>query len=429
MNRVVFFVAFIIILIFPFSVNSFNDEGVSYFEVVKKLKNEIISIVIKTEISNPSELVFNEQEKLLLSKKSEQLKIAKVKSVENLIVTYANESTTNNENINKYLAKFKWLSLREKKGGVKGIYLNGYHFINSEKMQSISNILSKTNINTVVLDVKTDNGHILYDSGLKEVVELKNKRVKYDRNTLLEFKNEFNIYLIGRVVAFQDPSFAKIFQNSAVKDPATNSPYNQNGQYFLDPGDENARNYVLNIAIEACALGFDEIQFDYIRYPDTNTRGLIYEDENTSKNGTENINSFLRYSKDVLNGMGCLVSADIFGYVLQNRSDNGIGQHLESLAETVDFISPMVYPSHYSNGSFGYKYPNNFPYEVVSAALNDGINRGIEKEKIRPFLQGFWHDSKDIQLNIKAAENKNLDWIIWNNSSQYEVEYFTKVES
>lgn len=429
MNRVIFFVAFIIILIFPFSVNSFNDDGVSYFEVVKKLKNEIISIVIKTEISNPSELVFNEQEKLLLSKKSEQLKIAKVKSVENLIVTYANESTTNNENINKYLAKFKWLSLREKKGGVKGIYLNGYHFINSEKMQSIGNILSKTNINTVVLDVKTDNGHILYDSGLKEVVELKNKRVKYDQNTLLEFKNEFNIYLIGRVVAFQDPSFAKIFENSAVKDPATNSPYNQNGQYFLDPGDENARNYVLNIAIEACALGFDEIQFDYIRYPDTNTRGLIYEDENTSKNRTENINSFLRYSKDVLNGMGCLVSADIFGYVLQNRSDNGIGQHLESLAETVDFISPMVYPSHYSNGSFGYKYPNNFPYEVVSAALNDGINRGIEKEKIRPFLQGFWHDSKDIQLNIKAAENKNLDWIIWNNSSQYEVEYFTKVES
>ena len=429
MNRVVFFVAFIIILIFPFSVNSFNDEGVSYFEVVKKLKNEIISIVIKTEISNPSELVFNEQEKLLLSKKSEQLKIAKVKSVKNLIVTYANESTTNNENINKYLAKFKWLSLKEKKGGVKGIYLNGYHFINSEKMQSISNILSKTNINTVVLDVKTDNGHILYDSQLPEVGELNNARVKYDQSVLNEFKDEFNIYLIGRVVAFQDPSFARNFENSSIIDPTTNSPYVQNGQYFLDPGDERARNYILNIAIEACSLGFDEIQFDYIRYPDTNVKGLIYEDENIAKNRIENINSFLRYSRDILNGMGCLVSADIFGYVLQNKSDNGIGQHLETIAETVDFISPMVYPSHYSKGSFGYQYPNNFPYEVVSAALNDGIKRGIEKEKIRPFLQGFWHDAKDVQLNIKAAEDKNLDWIIWNNSSQYELEYFTKIES
>ena len=117
------------------------------------------------------------------------------------------------------------------------------------------------------MDVKTDNGHILYDSRLPEVGELKNARVKYDQSVLNEIKDEFNIYLIGRVVAFQDPSFARNFENSSVIDPATNSPYVQSGQYFLDPGDEKARNYVLNIAIEACSLGFDEIQFDYIRYP------------------------------------------------------------------------------------------------------------------------------------------------------------------
>ena len=429
MNRVIFFVAFIILLIVPFSINSVNDDGVSYFEIVKKLKNEIISIVLKTEITSPNELVFNEEERLLLNKKSKEFRTAEAEYSENLITIYTSEAIANNKNVNMYLAKCEWLSLKEKEGGVKGIYLNGYDFTNSEKMDSIITILSETKVNTIVLDVKTDNGHILYDSNLQEVNELNNKRVKYDRSLLLEFKQEFNIYLIGRVVAFQDPYFAKNFENSSVIDSTTNSPYSQNGQYFLDPGDKKARDYVLNIAIEACSLGFDEIQFDYIRYPDTNKKDLIYGDENTYENRIKNINSFLRFSKDTLNGMGCLVSADIFGYVLQNKSDNGIGQHLETIAETVDFISPMVYPSHYSKGSFGYQYPNNFPYEVVSAALNDGINRGIEKEKIRPFLQGFWHDSRDVQLNIEAAENKNLDWIIWNNSSQYELEYFTKIES
>ena len=429
MNRVIFFIAFIILLIVPFSINSVNDDGVSYFEIVKKLKNEIISIVVKTEITSPNELVFNEEDRLLLNKKSKEFRIIEAENLENLITIYASEATSNNKNINTYLAKFEWRSLKENEGGVKGIYLNGYDFTNSEKMDSISTILSETKVNTIVLDVKTDNGHILYDSNLQEVNELNNKRVKYDQSLLLEFKKEFNIYLIGRVVAFQDPYFAKNFKNSSVIDATTNSPYSQNGQYFLDPGDKKARDYVLNVAIEACSLGFDEIQFDYIRYPDTNKKDLNYQNENTYENRIENINSFLRFSRDILNGMGCLVSADIFGYVLQTKADNGIGQHLETIAETVDFISPMVYPSHYSKGSFGYQDPNNFPYEVVSAALNDGINRGIEEEKIRPFLQGFWHDTQDVQLNIKAAENKNLDWIIWNNSSQYEVEYFTKIES
>jgi hypothetical protein len=429
MNRVIFFIAFIILLILPPSITSLNDEGISYLEIIKKLNNEIISTTVKNSIISPDELVFSEKDKLLLDKKSEEFKTNEDKNFENLITTYSIESITTGKNINTYLARFKWLSLKEKKGGVKGIYLNGYDFTNTKKLQSISIILSETEINTVVLDVKTDNGHVLYDSQIPEVSELNNERVKYDQSVLKEFKDKFNIYLIGRVVAFQDPSFARNFENSSVIDPTTNSPYMQNGQYFLDPGDERARNYVLNIAIEACSLGFDEIQFDYIRYPDTKVKGLIYEDENIAKNRTENINSFLRHSRDILNGMGCLVSADIFGYVLQNKSDNGIGQHLETISETVDFISPMVYPSHYSKGSFGYQYPNSFPYEVVSAALNDGIKRGIEKEKIRPFLQGFWHDSKDVQLNIKAAEDKNLDWIIWNNSSQYELDYFTKIES
>ena len=136
---------------------------------------------------------------------------------------------------------------------------------------------------------------------------------------------ELNIYLIGRVVAFQDPIFSRKYSESAIIDSRTNTPYSQDGQYFLDPSDENSKDYILNIALEACLLGFDEIQFDYIRYPDTSYQGLVYDEESNFENRTKNIDSFLLSATNALHDIGCLASADIFGYVLNAKNDNGIG--------------------------------------------------------------------------------------------------------
>ena len=331
--------------------------------------------------------------------------------------------------MNRNLAIYEYREFVNEFGGIKGIYLNSYDFLNLDKMSSIKAIIDETVVNTLVIDVKTDHGHLMYDSNVQESYEINNERVKFNETSLEELKTNHNLYLIGRVVAFQDPLFAKTYEDSSVFNSKTNSIFSKNGQYFLDPSDQKSRNYILNIAIEACHLGFDEIQFDYIRYPDAVNNHLVYEEESNFENRTRNINSFLYEATKILHGEGCLVSADIFGYVLQSESDNGIGQHLETIVKSVDFISPMVYPSHYSNGSFGYKYPNKHPYEVVTAALSDGLYRGTKAEQLRPYLQGFWHTSEDVRLNIKAAEDLGLDWIIWNNSSMYDANYFTKIES
>ena len=156
---------------------------------------------------------------------------------------------------------------------------------------------------------------------------------------------------------------------------------------------------------------------------------MVFKESSDYENRVKTINTFLSKATELLHNEGCLVSADIFGYVLTNKLDGGIGQNLESIIKNVDFISPMVYPSHYSDNSFGYANPNNHPYEIVSAALSDGLERGVSERQLRPFLQGFWHTIKDVQENIKAAENKKLDWLIWNNSSVYELDYFSKLES
>ena len=422
MNRAFFIILFVALLIIPLSINNVNNEGISYFELIAEIGMGML------EDSDPEKeinIVVSESQKNKITKKLNSINDFE----NNLLNQFEALQTETLKDVNAYIAKDNWKQFSEINGGIKGIYLSGYHLLVEEKIKPIKEIVNNTVVNTIVLDVKTDNGHLMYDSQIDSVAELKNERIKYDSTTLQELQNELDIYLIGRVVAFQDPIFSRKYIESAIIDSKTNSPYSQNGQYFLDPSDKKSRDYVLNIALEACLLGFDEIQFDYIRYPDTSYQGLIYDEDSNFETRTKNINSFLLEATEALHDIGCLASADIFGYVLNAKNDNGIGQYLETIVESVDFISPMVYPSHYSRGSFGYNYPNSHPYEVVTAALNQGLSRGINEEQLRPFLQGFWHSSEDVALNIKAAEDKGLDWIIWNNSSVYQIDFFTTIQS
>ena len=429
MNRVVFIFLSILLIVFPLTIENIENENVSYFELVKNITTELIHTVVKAQVKNPEEIIFTNDQVALLKINLDELEVIDFEFENNLIQNYERSIIQINKDLNKNLAIYEYRKFVNEFGGIKGIYLNSYDFVNLDKMSSIKAIIDETVVNTLVIDVKTDHGHLMYDSNVQESYEINNERVKFNKTSLEELKTNHNLYLIGRVVAFQDPLFAKTYEDSSVFNSKTNSIFSKNGQYFLDPSDQKSRNYVLNIAIEACNLGFDEIQFDYIRYPDAVNNHLVYKEESNFENRTRNINSFLYEATKILHGEGCLVSADIFGYVLQSESDNGIGQHLETIVKSVDFISPMVYPSHYSNGSFGYKYPNKHPYEVVTAALNDGLYRGTKVEQLRPYLQGFWHTPKDVRLNIKAAEDIGLDWIIWNNSSVYDTNYFTKIES
>jgi hypothetical protein len=324
-------------------------------------------------------------------------------------------------------ASLEFNKFKKEHDEIRGVYLNGYLFNNPNKRESIEEILMSTNVNSLVIDVKTDNGHILFDTDVEEVSYLNNERVKFSKNDIQDLREIKDLYLIARLVVFQDPLFTKFFPDEAVFDSRLNKPYSQNGQFFLDPSSEKVQNYIVNIAVEACRLGFDEIQYDYIRYPDSNNKFMRFDTKNDFENRVNNINSFLSKSRKMLHNEGCLLSADTFGYILTNKQDGGIGQNLESIVENVDFISPMVYPSHYTNGSFGYQNPNKHPYEVITAALTDALDRGIDKDKIRPFLQGFWHSNEDIRNNIKAASDLKMDWLIWNILSVYELDSFSKL--
>ena len=421
MNRVanfflVFVLAFAITNYFSRDINSeiSNNQTVTNTTIYKRDVAVEISKTINSIDTNKIDADIANKEQQFSSK---------------LISDLNEELVVLNQEITFLIQQQKFSQFREKHGGVRGVYLNGYHMTNNSKLEIINNILDNTNVNSLVIDVKTDNGHILFDSVNELAVEMSNVRSKYNSERLNTLKDKNDLYLIGRVVVFQDPLFAKNYPNEAVFDSYRNNIYSQDGQYFIDPGSEKAREYVINIAKEACELGFDEIQFDYIRYPDSNYKYMVFKDENNYDNRIKNINSFLMVAKKEINSLGCFVSADVFGFILTNKFDGGIGQNLETIIENVDFLSPMVYPSHYSKGSFGYQNPNRNPYGVITSALDDALERGVEEIKLRPFLQGFWHSDTEVQENIRAAEDKNLDWIIWNVSSSYNLGYFSKLDS
>jgi hypothetical protein len=197
-------------------------------------------------------------------------------------------------------ASMKINKFKKENDQIRGIYLNGYLFNNPSKRESIEKILTNTDVNTLVIDVKTDNGHILFDTEIDEVIYLNNERVKFTNNDLQELREIKDIYLVGRLVVFQDPLFAKVFPDEAVFDSRLNKPYSQNGQFFLDPSSKKVQDYIINIAIESCRLGFDEIQYDYIRYPDSSSKFMQFDTKNDFENRVNNINSFLSRSRQLL---------------------------------------------------------------------------------------------------------------------------------
>ena len=165
----------------------------------------------------------------------------------------------------------------------------------------------------------------------------------------------------------------------------------------------------------------DEIQFDYIRFPDSRRPSATFDGPIDPESRITTITSFAEEARTALSALGCAVAADIFGFVTTVTDDGGIGQQWEELTQVLDVVSPMLYPSHYDDGWFGFDRPNDHPGEVVSAALEDAFDRMQTGIVIRPWLQDFGHRDDQVRSSINAAEEFQLGWMLWNPVSQVSV--------
>ncbi len=313
---------------------------------------------------------------------------------------------------------------------IRGLYITGWT-AGSPRFEELVKIAKENGINTFVIDVKDASGYLSYNSGIPLADEIHSNRNKIPllQRTAAEcIKN--GIFPIARIVVFKDPVLAEHKKNLVVKKQDGAIYYDRSGLPWVDPYSKTVWNYNVSIAKDVIAAGFREIQFDYVRFPAVpQNSNLIYPANKNNISKADNIANFLKYATDTLHAYGIKVEADVFGLVLSNTEDLGIGQNLEKMSEYADYICPMVYPSHYWRGSFGYSDPDANPYGIINHALNDGLKR-LEKInskcKLIPYLQDFslyhHYGKEQILLEKKAVYDNNIkSWFMWNAANVYTI--------
>ena len=315
---------------------------------------------------------------------------------------------------------------------VRGIYLNAWGAGSTRRREALIAVARRTELNSFVIDIKDATGFISHATSVSlahEVGATEEIRIR-DLPGLLARLKEVGIYPIARIVVAKDPLIAEVRPDLAIQDSAGGVWQDQDNVRWLNLHDKRVWDYHVDLAREVVRLGFPEIQWDYVRFPDA-PEALRARSVFPGANGrsrAEAVRAFLGYSREALAAEGAVVTADVFGVTTSYRKDVGIGQVWEKFIDQVDVALPMVYPSHYWTGSFGYQKPNAFPYEIVRRALRDATSRSALVEgagSVRPWLQDFTlgepsYGAPEVRAQIQAAYDAGVEeWILWNPGGRY----------
>ncbi len=326
---------------------------------------------------------------------------------------------------------------------VRGMYWTVTTAGSTKRADQLISYMEKYGLNTVVIDLKADDGSLGFVPNTDSIKKYKAKNtIIKDLDGLLSKLADKNIYRIARIAIMRDNMFAT--KNPAVSLHTKNGKiwYDKIGSLWLDPAAPEVIEYARLLAEEAYARGFDEIQFDYVRFPsDGSISSIVYPVYNSATQTKIGVmQNFFKTLGGGLQAKKIPVSFDVFGMTFWSTNDYGIGQRLIDVYPYTDFVSPMPYPSHYPNGFEGYKNPALYPYEIIKKTLDKGVEM-IQKEigappeeikkKIRPWLQDFdlgaVYTAERIEAEIKASRDAGSSgWILWNARNVYEPANYTK---
>lgn len=328
---------------------------------------------------------------------------------------------------------------------VRGIYISGPMAGSTELFQNILDSAAGTEINTVVIDFKDDQGRITcpVDSPVASEIGACRPYVQ-DMKELIASLKERGLYVIARVVAFRDPWLAEKKPEWSLH-LADGSLYrDRQGMAWVDPYRKEVWDYLVEVGTEAKEAGFDEVQFDYIRFSTEGTmRDVVFDEAVTGgRSKTDVITEFVKYAYENLASQGLFVSADVFGTIIGSDIDaQAVGQVYTEMAKHLDYICPMIYPSHYGSGNFGLEHPDTMPYETVLEALKKSqmvMDQAAEADGhvssqaiVRPWLQDFTasylgegnyipYGYNEVQRQIQAVKDAGYDeWMLWSAANRY----------
>jgi hypothetical protein len=319
-----------------------------------------------------------------------------------------------------------------KPAAVRGLYLNAWAAGSSQRLDRLIEIARTTEINAFVIDVK-EGGEVSYRSRVPLVRAIGADREYIgDVRGMLRKLRANGIYPIARIVVFKDGVLAKARPDWAVHHQNGGDWIDNDGYRWVDSYNGNVWEYNIAIAREALELGFSEVQWDYVRFPDVPSAlmrtALWPAQEGRSK--ADGIRDFLLHSRERLSSYNVPITADVFGLTTSVRTDMGIGQLWEKMSDATDVLLPMVYPSHYARGSYGIAQPNAQPYEIIRTALEYGVKRSAaipNAATIRPWLQDFTlgqprYGPAHVRAQIDAVYDAGLEeWVLWHPGSSYTV--------
>lgn len=420
-----------------------NNALFVYNDFNKQKKIDTLREGTKVKVLSTKEVSLknNKKEKMLSVEYKKDLKVKNGWISQNGVVYNLKDTLSNNwKNLDLVTDHEKINFPLNPRRDVKGIYLNRYTISSSKKMDKLIKLAKDTEINAFVIDVKDDNGELSFEMPISKkygIVSKKNYPIK-DIESFMKKLKENNIYAIARIVSFKDPTYAKANPDKVIITRATGKPYtNSDGIIWVSAHDRNLWNYNVEVAEIAAKNGFNEIQFDYVRFPASNGGKLDSKlDYRNMKNESkpETIQKYLKFAQSRLRPLNVYLSADVYGQVGTFPDDMGIGQYWESISKVVDYICPMMYPSHYGNGAYGIAIPDANPYKTIYNSARDSVNRNYNitsPAQIRPWIQAFtasWvkghinYNELQIREQIKALNELGIkEYLLWSPSNNYKI--------
>jgi hypothetical protein len=327
---------------------------------------------------------------------------------------------------------------------VRALYVNAWAAGSRSRMKELIRIADETEINAFVIDIKESDTYLTHDStaiALAKEIGADQRPASKWLPALVDTLEAHGIYPIARIVVFKDRMLAEKRPDLAIQHVNGGLWKDQKGKPWVNPYSRTVWDYNIAIAREALDMGFSEIQWDYVRFPDVKSelqRTMAFPGSN-GKSREDNIRDFIAYSKEQLADYRVPVAADVFGLVTHLDGDVGIGQQWEKVIQTADVVLPMVYPSHYYAGMYGFKHPNAHPYEIIRISMQDAVERtaylekqGVKVGEIMPWLQAMsatWMDNitygpSHLRQQIQATYDSGLkSWVLWSPGSKYEIFY------
>ncbi len=331
---------------------------------------------------------------------------------------------------------------------VKAIYMTSWVASQNNMRLELAKLIDETELNAVVIDIKDYSGKIVFEIDSPELKKYGSEEVRIrDLREFIEVLHNKGIYVIARLAVFQDAYFVNFRPDLAVKTKnGTKIWKDLKGLSWIDPNSQEYWDYIILLSKEAHKIGFDEINFDYVRFPsDGDMLDISYPLSSTSPKATI-MKNFFEYLNTELDesglfaigeeSLGGKTSADLFGMVTTSNNDMGIGQVLEIALPYFDYVSPMVYPSHYPLNFEGFKDPESYPYEIINFSLKSAIDRAVKAsstpQKIRPWLQDFGlrvkYGQREVKAQIKAVNDLGLtSWMLWSPSNKYTKDAFERI--